>query len=67
MPRIIDVKPKAGVMIDVKPKLGNLGENYTRSYQVVLSAGQPIGLLLTLTYPTIGTVTQWSEVSGVTP
>ena len=62
MPRMIDVKPKAGLMIDVKPKVGVLGENYTRSYSVVLAARQYIGLPFLLTYPNAGTVTQWSEV-----
>ena len=70
MPRMIDVKPKAGLMInvkpkagdmvDIKPKVGILAENYTRSYSVVQSAGMYAGLPW-LIYPTTGTIIQWSE------
>ena len=72
MPRMIDVKPKVGLMINVKPKAGDmvdikpkagvLAENYTRSYSVTLARGQYIGLPFLLTYRDAGTVTQWSEV-----
>ena len=58
---IEDTKPKSSIE-DTKPKLSALAGNLTQSYQVIINAGQPIGLLLALTYPTIGTVTQFSEV-----
>ena len=64
---IQDTKPWNSIIEDIKPRNLELGKEVTRSYNVVLAAG---GLMLSvplLTYPTAGTVTQWSEVSGVTP
>ena len=72
MPRMIDVKPKAGLMInvkpkvtdmiDIKPKVGVIHEVQNRGYSVTLARGQYIGLPFLLTYRDAGTVTQWSEV-----
>ena len=59
---IEDTKPKISLIEDTKPKISALAGNLTQSYQVIIGAGQPIGLLLALTYPTAGTVTQFSEV-----
>ena len=61
MPRnyiIEDIKPKNEAVIDVLPKnLMGVGESLgDQLYEVVLGAGMPIGLLLTLTYPSAGTV-----------
>ena len=58
---IEDTKPKMGLLSDTKPKMGLIPrDSITQSYQVILGAGQPMGLLLAITYSTIGTVTQWS-------
>ena len=60
MPRdlkAVGVKPKNLEARDVKPKMeGGVIAEYDRLYDVTLAAGQPMGLLLTLTYPTAGTV-----------
>ena len=70
MPRMIDVKPKAGLMInvkpkvtdmiDIKPKAGAIHEVQNRGYSVVQSTGMYAGLPW-LIYPTTGTIIQWSE------
>ena len=57
-----DTKPKMGLVEDTKPKMDLISrDSITQSYQVVLGAGMPMGLLLAITYPVAGTVTQWSE------
>ena len=61
---VIDIVPKNEAVIDILPKNMAIDpQTMTRSYQVVIGAGQPIGLLLTLTYPTTGTVTSWGGVT----
>ena len=60
---VIDVISKNLKVIDILPK--NMAINpqtITRSYEVVIGAGQWTGFLLQLTYPVLGTVNQWSEV-----
>ena len=47
---IEETKPKSSIE-DTKPKISALAGNLTQSYTVVLGAGMPIGLLLSLTYP----------------
>ena len=49
---VLDSKPKNNLVLDSKPKMNNInGETvvYTDAYSYV--AGQPMGLLLALTYP----------------
>lgn len=54
---IVDQKPSNEFIIDHKPKMEFIPSDTTdQLFEVVLGAGQPIGLLLTLTYPTAGTV-----------
>ena len=55
---VIDVLPKNKLVEDILPKnLMGVGESLgDQLYTVVLGAGMPIGLLLTLTYPSAGTV-----------
>lgn len=67
--RVIDVKPQNEAVIDTKPKMQAIdSETLTRSYLVNIDAGQPIGLLLTLTYPSaISNILQWGDSGGVTP
>ena len=61
---VIDFKPQNEAVIDVLPKNMRIDpQTLTRSYEVVIGAGQPIGLLLTLTYPTTGTVISWGGVT----
>ena len=59
---VSDTKSQNSLVLDSKPKMNTFGPEITRSYSVVLGAGQSMGLLLALTYPTAGTVTQWSEI-----
>lgn len=78
MPRLIDVKPKAGLMVDIKPKVGDLidvkpkeGSFFAvrgRVYGVVLAAGQVIGpgFFMFLTYPTTGTAVWGAEGADIT-
>jgi len=65
MPKLnkaINNKPNLERAVDVKPSLNSFGEDTsTRKFEVVLGAGQYIGLPYLLTYPAAGTVTQWSE------
>ena len=57
---IIDILPKNYQVKDILPKNMRIDpQTLTRSYEMVINSGQPIGLLLTLIYPTTGTVTQW--------
>lgn len=60
---VFDISPKNLITNDIKPKNQLVVRDLTTvSYQVVLGARIPIGLLLALTYPEqAGTVTQWSE------
>ena len=72
MPRnlkVIDVTPKNEAVTDVIPKNMTIDpQTLTRSYLVNIAAGQPIGLLLTLTYPAaISDILQWGDSGGVTP
>lgn len=73
MPKLIDVKPKIGLMIDIKPKVGSeidikpkIGElrDRTRSYSVAHTAGVIMLSIPLITYPTAGTETQWSDSGG---
>ena len=58
---IEDTKPKMGLLSDTKPKMGLISrDSVTQSYQVILGVGQPMGLLLAITYPISGTITTWS-------
>lgn len=62
---VFDETPKNKLVFDEKPNTANMKGEITRSYNVVINAGMPIGLLLTLTYPiNVGTVIQWSEGGG---
>ena len=66
MPRMIDIKPKVGLMVDVKPKMGDLidikpkvGNFYAvrgRVYERTLVAGQLMMLVPLITYPSAVTV-----------
>ena len=58
---VIDSKPKNNKVFDSKPKMSKMGREKARSFQVVINAGQWTGFLLSMTYPTTRTVTQWSE------
>ena len=69
---VSDVKPKNGLVIDTKPQNSEIkdvrpnmlvinSQTATRSYTVVINAGQYMGLPYLLTYPQSGTVIQWSE------
>ena len=61
MPRLIDVKPKMGLMVDVKPQLGGmidvkpkLGEFHAvqgRVYERTLGVGQLMFLVPAITAP----------------
>ena len=61
MPRMIDIKPKVGLMVDVKPKMGDLidikpkvGNFYAvrgRVYERTLVAGQLMFLVPAITAP----------------
>lgn len=54
--KIVDPKPKNEVVFDPKPK-NEIAERFTdRLYEVPITSGMPIGLLLTLTYSEAGTV-----------
>ena len=67
--KVIDVVPKNEAVIDITPKNMAIDpQTLTRNYLVNIGAGQPIGLLLTLTYPTaISNILQWGDSGGVTP
>ena len=67
--RVIDVVPRNEAVIDVLPKNMRIDpQTLTRNYTVNIGAGQPIGLLLTLTYPAAITgILQWGDSGGVTP
>jgi len=56
MARIVDYKPKIEAITDYKPKavVGKIGLT-ERLYEVSVAAGMPMGLLLSLTYPSAGT------------
>ena len=60
---VIDVIPKNEAVIDILPKNEAIDPlSATRSYNVVINAGQYMGLPFLLTYPAnLGTLTQWSE------
>ena len=68
MPRLIDVKPKVGLMVDVKPQVGGMtdikpkvGELHAvqgRVYEVILGARQLMLTVPFLTYPVAITVVQ---------
>ena len=58
---VFDEVPKNRLVFDEKPNTSNMKGELPRGFSVVLFAGMPIGLLLTLTYPIAGTVVQWSE------
>lgn len=61
--RVIEEKPLASGVIEEKPLVDFIDDDTkTQSYSISIAAGQPIGLLLALTYPTAGTTIQWSEV-----
>ncbi len=50
--KVVDVKPKLKLVEDVKPNLTKVnGETVVYTELRTILAGQPIGLLLTLTYP----------------
>lgn len=61
-----DIKPRSSVIEDIKPRNLDMSGEINRGYSVVLSAGMYMGLPW-LIRSTAGTVTQWSEISGVTP
>ena len=66
MPRMIDVKPKVGLMVDIKPKMGDMVDikpkigNFWvtrgRTYDRTLVAGQLMMLVPLITYPSAITV-----------
>ena len=58
---VVDVKPRNESIIDILPKSLGLGAETTQSYSVILVASQYIGLPFLVTYPILGTVTQWGE------
>lgn len=59
---VIDTKPQNLLIKDTKPNVLTFDpQTATKSYQVVINASQYMGLPFLLTYPTAGTVTQWSE------
>ena len=53
-----DVKSKFNIVEDTKPKMDTFSRYTNRTYEVTINAGQPIGLLLALTYPNTFTVVQ---------
>ena len=54
---IVDWKPKSEPIIDWKSKNVIPAESRVdQLFEVVLGAGQPIGILLAITYPVAGTV-----------
>ena len=67
--KVIDVIPKNEAVIDVISKnMAIDSQTLTRNYLVNIAPGQPIGLLLTLTYPAaISNILQWGDSGGVTP
>lgn len=60
--KIVDVKPRGGLILDIKPNLRSVRNIIPRIIKIYgeteiylpkeLGMGMPMGLLLTLTYPT---------------
>lgn len=48
---VLDIKPKNNLVIDTKPRNSNTTFGIDQLFTVNISAGQPMGLLLALTYP----------------
>ena len=52
MSGVEDVKPQMSLVEDIKPKMSGVsGETERYTIDATILKGQPIGLLLTLTYP----------------